>query len=89
MDCQTFLRRIGWDSRTLTYPEVSKALRGLNSGKSPGLDGLPADFYYGCWDVIGPDFYDVFLECMKRVTLPWRCRRAVLTLLPKRRILGA
>lgn len=37
----------------ITFEEVTAAVRQLNSGRSPGLDGLPADFYKSFWNFIG------------------------------------
>ena len=33
----------------LTIEECSKALSNMPSAKSPGVDGLPAEFYGHCW----------------------------------------
>ena len=44
----------------LTLQELSAALKSLNGGKSPGLDGLPAEFFKKFWDLIGPELLLVF-----------------------------
>lgn len=72
----------------LTFSELSSAVLELNSGKSPGLDGLSAEFYKGFWNVLGQDLYHVFLESFNQGVLPLSCRRAVLTLIPKKGDLG-
>lgn len=33
--------------------ELESAVRSLNRGKSPGLDGLPPEFYVVFWDQVG------------------------------------
>ena len=43
----------------LTLAECKAALDGMPSGKSPGLDGLPAKFYQHFWPVLGTDFVEV------------------------------
>ena len=43
----------------LTLAECKAALDGMASGKSPGLDGLPADFYQRFGLVLGPDLVEV------------------------------
>lgn len=68
----------------LTFNELSAAVEELSSGKAPGLDGLNAEFYKRFWNIIGMDLFSVFMECIKRGTLPVSLRRAVITLLPKK-----
>ncbi len=34
-------------------------------GRSPGIDGLTAEFYKHFWGIIGEDFYEVVLESFK------------------------
>ncbi len=60
----------------------------LSMGRSPGIDGLTAEFYKHFWGIIGEDFYEVVLESFKNEVLPISCRRAVLSLLPKKGDLG-
>ena len=45
----------------LTVAECKAALDGMASGKSPGLDGLPAEFYQRFWPVLGTDLVGVLL----------------------------
>ena len=40
----------------LSCDEDFKALQGMAKGKSPGQDGLPAEFYICFWEVLGSDF---------------------------------
>lgn len=70
------------------FTEISKAVLDLNLGKSPWIDGLTAVFYKCFWNLIGHDFYAVLLECVDKEILPLSCRRAVLTLIPKKGDLG-
>ncbi|KAF7649610.1 hypothetical protein LDENG_00138880 [Lucifuga dentata] len=57
---------------------------GLENGRSPGLDGLPVDFYKSFWPVVGEDLTEVLTDSVERGRLPLSCRRAVITLLPKK-----
>ncbi len=43
----------------LSFEEVTNAVMGLSSGRAPGLDGLPADFYKFFWNIIGNDYFEV------------------------------
>ena len=49
----------------LTVAECKAALDGMGSGKSPGLDGLPAEFYQRFWPVLGNDLVKVINSCYK------------------------
>lgn len=53
------------------------------SGHSPGIDGLSDDFYKHSWNILGPDFHQVLLECLQKGSLPTSCRTAVISLLPE------
>lgn len=79
--------RVDLDS-PLSFRELSQAVQEMCSGKSPGLDGLSAEFFKSFWKLIGQDIYEVFLECIDKGTLPLSCRRAILTLIPKKGDLG-
>ena len=46
----------------LTVGEVRDALEGMARGKSPGSDGLPAEFYLKCWEIVGRDLVEVLNE---------------------------
>lgn len=45
----------------LTFEEVTAAVKGLSSGKAPGIDGLSSEFYKKFWTILGSDF----LMCSK------------------------
>lgn len=68
----------------LTFQELTTSAQEQAEGRSPGFDGLTAEFYKVFWELIGPDLYTVFIECMDSGSLPLSCRRAVITLLPKK-----
>ncbi|GAA6087544.1 uncharacterized protein LOC114772546 [Tachysurus ichikawai] len=52
----------------------------MESGKAPGIDGLPIEFY----KCLGEDLLLVINHSLAKGRLPLSCRRAVLTLLPKK-----
>ncbi|TWW78225.1 Transposon TX1 uncharacterized 149 kDa protein ORF 2 [Takifugu flavidus] len=68
----------------LSAEELTAALHGLAGGKSPGIDGLPAEFYRAFWPVLGEDLLCVLRDSRSQGRLLLTCRRAVLTLLPKK-----
>lgn len=47
----------------LSENELLFALKGLQTGKSPGSDGLPTEFYLAFWDDLGASLTAVLNEC--------------------------
>lgn len=70
--------------REITLEELEKALQGMECGRAPGIDGLSINFYKSFWPEIGADLLAVINESINGERLPLSCRRAVLTLLPKK-----
>lgn len=68
----------------LTFNELTSAVMELSSGRAPGIDGLPAEFYKCFWTIIGQDFFEVAQKCISEGCLTRSCQRATLTLLPKK-----
>lgn len=68
----------------ITLEEVQKALQSMETGKAPGLDGLPMDFYKSFWTDLKEDLLEVLNDSLAGGLMPVSCRRAVLTLLPKK-----
>uniref|UniRef100_A0A3Q3MAR8 Reverse transcriptase domain-containing protein n=1 Tax=Labrus bergylta TaxID=56723 RepID=A0A3Q3MAR8_9LABR len=68
----------------LSLSELYSAVMSLQNGKAPGIDGLPVDFYKVFWSVLGEDLLEVLRDSLERGRLPLSCRRAVITLLPKK-----
>ena len=55
--------------REMTYDEVKQIVKDCPSGRSPGLDGLPYEFYKATWDVIGEDFTEVISTQLRNFSL--------------------
>ncbi|KAJ4946568.1 hypothetical protein JOQ06_024233, partial [Pogonophryne albipinna] len=68
----------------ITLEELTSAVTQMASGKAPGIDGLPADFFKHFWSILGHDLLDVLMESFGKGTLPASCRRAVISLLPNK-----
>lgn len=68
----------------LSLPELCSAVMNMANGKAPGIDGIPIEFYKTFWSIMGSDLLAVFNESFAKERLPLSCRRAVLTLLPKK-----
>ena len=70
--------------RALTLEELDIALQGMQCAKVPGVDGIPIDFYKSFWPEMGEDILAVLSDSLAKGRLPLSCRRAVLSLLPKK-----
>ncbi|CAM2097113.1 unnamed protein product [Caretta caretta] len=68
----------------LTLAKFSEALHRMPTNKSPGMDGLTVEFYHVFWEVLGRDCDKVWAESLENGVLSLLCRRAMLTLLPKK-----
>ena len=55
--------------KQLTFEEVKQIVKMCPNGKSPGLDGLPYEFYKSTWEVIGQDFTRVLQEQLANFSL--------------------
>jgi hypothetical protein len=64
--------------------EVLSSLRKLSSGKAPGVDGLPVEFYKTFWPSIVDAYMDLLLECLESKELPLTMRTSVITLIYKK-----
>lgn len=74
-------KEIGGD---ITLEEVQQALKSLSSGKSPGDDGFPTDFYKAFSDIIAPRLLIVFRDALERGRMPESMQTAVITLIHKK-----
>ena len=68
----------------ITLQELTVALEGMKNGRAPGIDGIPVEFFKAFWSILGEDLLAVLNDSMEKGCLPLSCRRAVLTLLPKK-----
>ena len=68
----------------LTVEECLEALNGMNTGKSPGIDGLTAEFYLAFWAVIGEDLVEVLNYGFQYGQLSVSQRRGLLSLIFKK-----
>jgi len=68
----------------LTSAECKRALDGMASGKSPGVDGFPAEFYKRFWSILADDYVEVINHCFTARRLSATQRSGVITLLHKR-----
>ena len=46
----------------LDLPEITTAMRGLSTGKTPGPDGLPQEFYAKFWNLLGLTYSEFLIS---------------------------
>ena len=63
---------------------VQKPLKRLKKNKSPGCDGIPAEFYIHFWPEIGPNIVKSLNYSCENGLLSLYQRRAIITLLEKK-----
>ena len=68
----------------LTELECLKALKEMNSGKSPGTDGLPAEFYQTFWKEISEPLLGALNRAFAIGQLSITQRRGIIKLIPKK-----
>lgn len=68
----------------LTLDEVTTALKSLNRGKSPGLDGIPPELLLFLWDIVGPLFLDSMNYALETGVFHRDQNRALISLLLKK-----
>ena len=64
--------------------EMTKVLKSFKKGKSPGIDGLPVEFYDKFWDILVHELLTVFKEFDRHDRLPDSFRTGIVTLLHKK-----
>lgn len=67
----------------ITFDELDKAVDNLSLNKSPGSDGLTANFYKHFWDLLKDPFSLMVKEATDNMTFPPTMKQGVITLIPK------
>ena len=68
-----------------TREEMRKAAMQLKVGKSPGIDGIPAEVYQHGGEAMLDKLQDLFTNCWEKGTLPQDLRDAVIVSLYKKK----
>lgn len=81
-------RKINTNSEFLTKDfnvlEMTKCMKSFKRGKSPGMDGLPLEFYEKFWDILVHELLIIFKEFDRLDKLPDSFRIGIVTLLHKK-----
>ena len=70
--------------RPLSASELLTAAQGLQTGKSPGSDGLPVEFYLTFWDVLAEPLLSVLNEALAAGSLTASQRESLVRLIYKK-----
>ena len=68
----------------VTQEECTNALKDFDSSKTPGTDGLPAEFYRFFWPDIGHDLIASYNFSFQHGMLSMSQRRGIISLIPKK-----
>ncbi|KAG8229566.1 hypothetical protein J437_LFUL009548 [Ladona fulva] len=63
--------------------EMEAVVRALPNNKSPGVDGIPYEFYKTYWSIIGEELCNVLKECFKEGRLDPEQKTGIIVLVPK------
>ena len=66
-----------------TLEEVKKAVRQMNLGKSPGIDGIPAEVYQYGGEKVTVCLHDLLTKCWEQGLVPQDLRDAIIVSLYK------
>jgi exonuclease III len=69
----------------ISLDDLKTALDSTASGKTPGIDGLPKEFYSAFWDVVGAPLLDMVNHSLATGTLPASLRQGVVCLVYKKK----
>ena len=68
----------------ITLNELKAAADDMHKGKSPGLDGIPPEFYTAFWHSLGPLFLDMIHASLERGAFSRDVNVAIISLLLKK-----
>lgn len=68
---------------TITLKEVQQTLCELQAGKTPGVDGLPPEFYRQYGVQLSPRLHEMIVKTLKEKTLLASMAEAIIVVIPK------
>jgi len=63
--------------------EVKNALFAMMKEKSPGIDGLGAEFYIHFWELIQLPLMHMYRECIDQEEMTTTMKQGIISLIPK------
>ncbi len=76
--------QVAFLDKPVTQEEVRNAIRSVKSGKSPGTDGFPVEYYKEYIDIIAPVLTNVYEEAFQTGSLLPSLNDALISLIPKK-----
>ena len=70
-------------NKQLTLEELHTATFTMKANKTPGLDGLPVEFYHCFWTLIANKLLELYQYSYKEGILNLTARQGLISLLPK------
>ena len=70
--------------KELNITDLEQGMKQLPSGKSPGTDGLPVEFYQTMWHLIRFDFLEMVNEVYQNKILSNSQRKGIIRLIFKK-----
>ena len=67
----------------ITIQDLQEAIKTMKNNKTPGEDGIPADFYKVFWNQLKTPFMQMVLDCYQQEELHSTARSGILNLIPK------
>ena len=67
----------------ITDKEIYRAVMNLNTNKSPGIDGIPIEFYQKYWGIVKHEIVQIIKNISKGTLLSHHQKQAIITLIPK------
>ena len=68
----------------ITIDDLKSALKSMPNNKTPGCDGLPAEFYKVFWNKIKDLLYEAVMYAYRKGEMHISARRGIITLIPKK-----
>ena len=69
--------------REVDSQEIERVVNNLAKGKSPGMDGIPNEFYQRCWDCIKEDLGELVRAILNSGGLNRELNQSLIVLVPK------
>ena len=70
-------------SAPLTKEELFWVINLISTNKTPGIDGIPIEFYIEFWTEIADDLLDLYNHVLQTGCLTVSQRRAIINIIPK------
>ena len=71
-------------TKQIQITEIQQALQTMENGKSPGIDGIPIEFYKEFFELLKKDLQDIFNNVLfEQKTTPKTWNQAIISLIPK------